>query len=293
MRPAEFLHLRGAVKFKRNIASLTMPELPEVEVTRRAIEPHVVGRRITGIIVRNRAMRWPIPASIARRIRGLEVKRVLRRGKYLLLDCGGGWLILHLGMSGSLRVVRDSEPPRAHDHVDLVIDGTTLRLRDPRRFGALLWQQGDVFSHRLLADLGVEPLSEEFTTQALYAATRGRSASIKQLLMNHTIVVGIGNIYANESLFRAGIRPGARAGRLSRERCARLVQSVRETLLAAIAAGGSSLRDFVHVGGEPGYFQQQYFVYARAGLPCRVCGAPVRGARLGQRSAFFCPKCQG
>ena len=269
-----------------------MPELPEVEVTRSAIEPHVVGRRITNIVVRNRAMRWPIPAGIARRVRGLEVKRVLRRGKYLLLDCGGGWLILHLGMSGSLRVIRDSEPPGAHDHVDLVLEGTTLRLRDPRRFGALLWQQGDVLSNRLLADLGVEPLSEEFTAKRLYAATRGRSAGIKHVLMNHTIVVGIGNIYANEALFRAGIRPGTPAGRLSRERCARLVQSVRETLSAAIAAGGSTLRDFMHGSGESGYFQQQYFVYARAGLPCRVCGSPVCSARLGQRSAFYCPKCQ-
>lgn len=269
-----------------------MPELPEVEVTRRAVEPHVLGRRITGIVVRDRRLRWPVPGDIARRAAGREVLRVLRRGKYLLLDCGGVWLILHLGMSGSLRVLLGPRPPGKHDHVDVVLGETTLRLRDPRRFGALLWQRGDVFAHPLLADLGVEPLSEEFTGKRLHAATRGRGASIKQVLMNHTIVAGIGNIYANEALFRAGIRPRTRAERLSRESCARLVQSVRETLAAAIFAGGSSLRDFVHGEGKPGYFQQQYFVYGRAGLPCRVCGTPVRSARLGQRSAFFCPTCQ-
>jgi formamidopyrimidine-DNA glycosylase len=269
-----------------------MPELPEVEITRRGIEPFIVGRTITGLIVRNPNLRWRVPRGLARTLVGQEVKRVERRGKYLLLECGSGCLILHLGMSGSLRVIDPCTPAQAHDHVDLVFGETALRLRDPRRFGALLWQRGDVQRHRLLAGLGVEPLSDRFSAEYLYAATRRRQAGIKQVLMNANIVVGVGNIYANESLFRAGVHPRRRARRLTRADCERLVHNVRETLRDALAAGGSSLRDFVHSDGASGYFQQSYYVYDRAGQPCRVCGSAIRLARLGSRSSFFCAACQ-
>jgi formamidopyrimidine-DNA glycosylase len=266
--------------------------LPEVEITRRGIEPFVLGKTITGVAVRNPNLRQRVPRNIARLLVGQRVKRLRRRGKYLLFECGAGSLIVHLGMSGSLRVIEPRLPPRKHDHLDLVFGGAALRLRDPRRFGVVLWSRGDSSGHPLLARLGVEPLSEEFSTDFLYRITRGRDVGIKQLLMNAAVVVGVGNIYANESLFRAGIHPRTRAGRLSRARCARLVDAVRETLLAAIAAGGSSLRDFVHSDGASGYFQQHYYVYDRATLPCRVCGAGIRVARLGQRSTFYCPRCQ-
>jgi len=269
-----------------------MPELPEVEITRRGIEPFVVGRTITGVAVRNPRLRWRVPRGLARTVVGQEVKRVDRRGKYLLLDCGSGSLILHLGMSGSLRLVDPRTPAQAHDHVDLLFGDTALRLRDPRRFGALLWQPGDAHRHRLIVDLGVEPLSESFSADYLYAATRKRHAGIKQVLMNANIVVGVGNIYANESLFRARVHPRRRARRLTRAECERLVRSVRDTLHDALAAGGSSLRDFVHSDGASGYFQQSYYVYDRAGLPCRVCGSAIRVARLGSRSSFFCAACQ-
>jgi formamidopyrimidine-DNA glycosylase len=269
-----------------------MPELPEVEITRRGIEPLVLGGTITAVKVRNSHLRWRVPRNIARRIVGQTVSRLLRRGKYLLFEFAGGWLIVHLGMSGSLRVVDPQLPPGKHDHLDLVFGGKALRLRDPRRFGAVLWNDGDFAGHPLLAALGVEPLGEQFSAGFLYRATRGRTAGIKALLMNAHVVAGIGNIYANESLFRAGIHPRARAGRLSRARCARLVEAVRDTLQAALAAGGSSLRDFVHSDGASGYFQQQYGVYGRAGQSCRVCGAIIKLARLGQRSSFYCPKCQ-
>lgn len=269
-----------------------MPELPEVEITRRGIEPFVAGKTITAVHVRNRNLRWRIAPNIARSVVGQQVKRVLRRGKYLVLECVAGSLILHLGMSGSLRVTDPGAPPRKHDHLDLVFGGTALRLRDPRRFGAMLWVAGDSGGHRLLATLGVEPLSEQFSGAFLHRAARGRNVGIKQLLMDAHTVVGIGNIYANESLYRAGIRPRTPARRLSRARCERLVSAVRDTLLAAIAAGGSSLRDFVHSDGASGYFQQHYYVYDRAGLPCRACGTAIRALRLGQRSSFYCPKCQ-
>ena len=269
-----------------------MPELPEVEITRRGIEPFVLGRTITAVTVRNPNLRWHVPRNIARRLVGRQVNRVLRRGKYLLLECNGGSLILHLGMSGSLRVIDSRTPPRKHDHVDLHFGDKALRLRDPRRFGAILWNEGEAKRHRLLDTLGVEPLGEEFSADYLYRATRGRKITIKQLLMNARVVVGIGNIYANESLFRAGIRPGKRAGRLSLEQCGRLVDAVRETLASALAAGGSSLRDFVHSDGASGYFQQQYYVYDRAALACRICGSRIRMARLGQRSSFYCARCQ-
>jgi formamidopyrimidine-DNA glycosylase len=269
-----------------------MPELPEVEITRRGIAAFVEGRTVTGVVVRNRRLRWPVPRDLARRLSGRTVQRVLRRGKYLLLDCGTGWLIVHLGMSGSLRITESGAKLHPHEHFDLVFGRMALRLRDPRRFGAVLWTSGDVGSYPLIARLGVEPLSPGFSGAWLHAATRRRRTGIKGLLMNAAIVVGVGNIYANESLFRAGISPRTPAARLSRARCDKLVQAVVETLSAAIAAGGSSLRDFVHSDGGSGWFQQQYFVYSRTGLPCRVCGTLIRVARLGQRSTFWCPSCQ-
>jgi formamidopyrimidine-DNA glycosylase len=269
-----------------------VPELPEVEITRRGIEPFVLGKTITGVAVRNPNLRQRVPRNIARLVVGQQVRRLLRRGKYLLFECDAGSLIVHLGMSGSLRVIEPQSAPRKHDHVDLVFGGSALRLRDPRRFGMVLWNRGDSARHPLLARLGVEPLGEEFTADFLHRVTRGRDVGVKQLLMNASVVVGVGNIYANESLFKAGIHPRARAGRLSRERCARLVRAVRETLVAAIAAGGSSLRDFVHSDGASGYFQQHYYVYDRAALPCKVCGKAIRVARLGQRSSYYCTSCQ-
>lgn len=268
-----------------------MPELPEVEVTRRGIAPCVVGRRITSIAVREARLRWPVPDAV-RRLAGRTVRAVNRRGKYLLLDCGDGHLILHLGMSGSLRLVDAGTPPGRHDHVDIGLGRRLLRLRDPRRFGAVLWTTGEPGAHPLLRHLGVEPLSPAFDAACLHALCRGRRTSIKQLLMDGRLIVGVGNIYASESLFLSGIHPRRRAGTLSADRCGRLVASVKQVLRAAIRAGGSTLRDFVGGDGASGYFQAQHLVYGRAGDPCRRCGAPVRRLVQGQRATYYCAKCQ-
>lgn len=269
-----------------------MPELPEVEITRRGIAPAVVGVRITGATVRHRGLRWPVPANLAATLTGQTVRTVTRRAKYLLLDCDRGHLILHLGMSGSLRLVDPREPPGPWDHVDIEFGDRVLRLRDPRRFGAVLWHEGPVHAHKLLAHLGVEPLSPAFDGALLHRASRGRAIGVKLMLMNHAIVVGVGNIYANESLFRARIHPLARAGRISLARYATLAREVRATLEEALAAGGSSLRDFVHTDGSSGYFQQRYFVYDRENEPCRDCGETVRRVVQGQRSTYLCARCQ-
>jgi formamidopyrimidine-DNA glycosylase len=270
-----------------------MPELPEVETTRRGLEPLLVGRRIRSAVVRDRRMRLPVPRRLPAVLAGKTVRALSRRGKYLLVDCGAGTLIVHLGMSGSLWVVRDGAAPAKHDHFELVMDdGTVVRLRDPRRFGLVLWQAGDALAHPLLKSIGPEPLSAAFDGAALHAATRGRSAPIKHLLMDSRVVAGVGNIYASEALYRAGIRPGARAGRLSRGRCALLAEKVRETLEVAIVAGGSSLRDYVRSDGLAGNYQSQFLVYDRAGEPCRRCGTKIRGIRQGQRSTYYCPRCQ-
>jgi formamidopyrimidine-DNA glycosylase len=269
-----------------------MPELPEVEITRRGIAPLVCGRIVSGVRVREPRLRWPVPAGLGNALRGARILAVRRRAKYLLFDCGRGTLIVHLGMSGSLRAVRADEPPGAYDRLDIEMGDLALRLRDPRRFGAVLWHTGDPARHRLLAHLGVEPLSPEFGGARLHAATRGRRTSVKLALMDHRLVAGVGNIYANESLFRARVNPRVAAGRLSLERCARIADALRRTLEDALAAGGSTLRDFVQADGSPGYFQQRYFVYDRAGAPCRVCGTPIRRAVQGQRSTFYCPACQ-
>lgn len=270
-----------------------MPELPEVETTRRGLEPHLAGQRVRDVVVRNARLRMPVVPGLAEILRGKTLGGIARRGKYLLVDCGQGWLILHLGMSGSLRILPAVTPPEKHDHLDLVLEnGYCMRLRDPRRFGAVIWTQTDPLRHPLLVRLGVEPLADEFDGRWLYRVTRGKTGSIKQTLMDAHVLVGVGNIYANEALFHAGIRPALKAGRLGRARCERLAHAVREVLCQAIDAGGSSLRDFVDSNGRPGYFQQQYFVYGRDGEPCRQCGAAIRLLRLGQRSSFYCARCQ-
>jgi len=271
-----------------------MPELPEVEVTRRGIAPELVGRRVSGSVVRTARLRYPLSPELPRLLKGRTLRAVRRRGKYLLLDFGPGTLLIHLGMSGSLRLLPRGVAPQKHDHLDLEFGERLLRLRDPRRFGAVLWLDGKDGSdcHPLLANLGIEPLEDEFTPDWLHAATRGRSTAIKQLLMDGHLVVGIGNIYASESLYRARIDPRAAAGRIALTRYARLVPAIRTTLEAAIDAGGSSLRDFIASDGSSGYFQQQYFVYGRAGEPCRVCGKAIVSLRQGQRATFYCSKCQ-
>lgn len=269
-----------------------MPELPEVETTRRGIAPHVVGRRITQVTLRRADLRWPIPPEIAEQLPGQRIDAARRRAKYLLLDAQSGSAILHLGMSGSLRVLPQHTPARLHDHVDLHLDdGHLLRLTDPRRFGALLWQPPGT-THELLAHLGPEPLSDDFDAAHLMRTANGRSAPVKHFLMDQRIVVGVGNIYAAEALFRAGIHPARAAGRISKARWERLVDAVKDILAHAIARGGTTLRDFLDPDGEPGYFAQELFVYGRAGQPCKVCGSTLRAAAWGQRATVYCPKCQ-
>jgi len=270
-----------------------MPELPEVEITRRGLAAQLTGITVADAVIRNPRLRWPIPKNLPERVCGQTIRALERRGKYLLVAFDRGTLILHLGMSGSLRILPDGAPPEKHDHFDLVMsNGTLVRLRDPRRFGAVLWHRGDVHAHPLLATLGPEPLEQDFDAHYLHQATRGRSIAIKQCIMDNHIVVGVGNIYANEALFRAGIRPQHAAGKLSLPRCAKLVAEIRATLSEAIELGGSTLRDFVNTAGQPGYFQQHYWVYGRAGELCRKCAAPIKQARQGQRSSFYCGNCQ-
>jgi formamidopyrimidine-DNA glycosylase len=268
-----------------------MPELPEVEVTRRGLEPQLTGRMISGVEVREPRLRWLVPRDVLA-LAGRTVRAVRRRGKYLLVDCGDGCLLLHLGMSGSLRMLAPGTPAGKHDHFDLLLGDRMLRLRDPRRFGAVLWVGGSPGEHRLLAHLGIEPLSRALDAARLHTITRGRRTSIKQFLMDSRRIVGVGNIYASESLFRAGIDPRTPANRLSRERCARLARAIKDVLRAAIRAGGSSLRDFVGADGAAGCFQSRTWVYDREGAPCRRCRTPIRRAVQGQRSTFFCPRCQ-
>lgn len=276
-----------------------MPELPEVEVCRRGVEPELLGVRIAAVAIRAPKLRIEIPPVLGELLPGCEIVAVRRRGKYLLFDCRrpglAGTLIIHLGMSGNLRFVPHGTPVGKHDHFDLVLPGQILRLADPRRFGVVTWQPGapeEAEANPLLASQGVEPLAEAFTVDWLYDAVSRRSAPIKPVLMDSHLVVGIGNIYASESLFRAGIDPRTPAGKVSRKRLEKLVPVIKTTLAAAIEAGGSSLRDFIHSDGSSGYFQQQYFVYGRTGEDCRVCGSTIRELRQAQRATFYCPKCQ-
>jgi len=270
-----------------------MPELPEVETIRRGIAPLVEGRRITNVDIRERRLRWPVPLDLAKKIVGQKVHRVSRRAKYLLLTLDRGTLIIHLGMSGRLWVVNSGQPTIKHDHVDLELDGKKLlRFHDPRRFGAVLWTTADPGSHKLLRQLGPEPLSQEFTGAYLFNKTRGRKRRIRDVLLDSHVVAGIGNIYANEALYLAGIDPRRAAGRISRPRIDRLVAAIVEVLCAAIRAGGTTLRDFRGGDGRPGYFQQALAVYGRAGESCPGCQSRISSAQLGGRSLFYCRHCQ-
>lgn len=270
-----------------------MPELPEVETTRCGIAALLTGQKVARVVVREWRLRWRVPRALVRELPGQTFRRVARRAKYLLLATDAGTVILHLGMSGSLRVVPADTAPAAHDHIDIVFaDGRCLRLRDPRRFGALLWTRTEPQLHKLLRALGPEPLGTDFDADYFYARTRRRKVALRDFLMNARIVAGVGNIYANEAAFLAGLRPQRRVGRLTRAECERVVTAVRETLQQAIAAGGTTLRDFQNANGLPGYFQLQLYVYGRAREPCRRCGTPIKAVRLGQRAGFFCPRCQ-
>ena len=270
-----------------------MPELPEVETTRRGVEPHVRGAVMDEIIVRRRDLRQPVTKGIGT-LEGKKILHVSRRSKYLLFEIdGGGTLLIHLGMSGSLRVVSPADEWRKHDHVGVSLsNGKQLRFHDPRRFGLVLWIKGEVAAHPLLSHLGPEPLSEEFHVAGLKAACAKRGAAIKQVIMDAKVVVGVGNIYASESLFRAGISPKAKANRISGPKLQKLVDAIREVLEQSIREGGTTLRDFLNSDGNPGYFKQRLFVYGREGEPCRVCGTPIRQVVMAQRSTYWCEGCQ-
>lgn len=270
-----------------------MPELPEVETVKRGIAPHLRGKTFIEAIVRFPRLRWPIPENLSEIIADQPITDVWRRAKYLIIELPHGALIIHLGMSGSLRILTKIEPPAKHDHVDLLLDdGSLLRLRDPRRFGALLWQPGPAPLHPLLSQLGPEPLSEEFNAAWLAGRLKNKNTAIKMALMDSHLVVGVGNIYANEALFRAGILPQRAAKSLKKAEIKRLVEEIKATLTASIAAGGSTLKDFVDSNGKAGYFQQTYFVYQRANAPCHTCGGLIEHQVMGQRATFFCRVCQ-
>lgn len=269
-----------------------MPELPEVETTRLGLLP-LTGQTVEKVILRNPSLRWPIPGHLTQTLPKQQLRDLKRRAKYILAAFDTGTLILHLGMSGRICLLQQDETPQKHDHFEIHFkDGRILRLRDPRRFGAVLWVEGDANQHVLLRALGPEPLGEEFDGAWLYKQTRSRSAPIKNVVMDSSVVVGVGNIYASEALFRAGINPRTSANKISKGRYQLLAQEIKLTLQEALKAGGSSLRDFFGADGNPGYFQQQYFVYGRTGQPCRKCGAPIQSIRLGQRSTFYCTHCQ-
>ncbi|HEY3698095.1 MAG TPA: bifunctional DNA-formamidopyrimidine glycosylase/DNA-(apurinic or apyrimidinic site) lyase [Spongiibacteraceae bacterium] len=270
-----------------------MPELPEVETTRRGIEPHLRGQRIERVIVRQPRLRWPIPLELHNQLAGQSIDNIQRRAKYLLMPFAHGTLIMHLGMSGSLRIVVADLAVGKHDHVDIELgSGQALRFTDPRRFGAMLWQPRSEVVHPLLADLGPEPLTAEFDGDYLFERARGRGAPVKAFIMDSGIVVGVGNIYANEALFGAGIRPDRAAGRISRARYALLAEEIKRVLARSIKQGGTTLRDFVGGDGKPGYFRQQLKVYGRGGEKCVVCSTVLDEVRLGQRSTVFCKRCQ-
>lgn len=269
-----------------------MPELPEVEVSRRGLSPFIVGKTALAAVSRTPRLRQDIPAHLDDVLAGRRLRAIRRRGKYLLFDFGNGYLLVHLGMSGSLRLVPPGTPPVRHDHFDLCFSDTVMRYRDPRRFGVIDWIEAQPEEHPLLAGLGIEPLSDGFDGDWLYAATRRRQAPIKPVLMDSRLIVGIGNIYASESLYLAGISPLVAARRLGRARCQRLAGAIKHTLLASIAAGGSSVRDYVHSDGGAGCFQLQCAVYDRDGEPCPGCGRPIRSTRQSGRSTHWCPRCQ-
>jgi formamidopyrimidine-DNA glycosylase len=269
-----------------------MPELPEVETTRRGVEPHCLGHRVARVIVRDSRLRWPVPDNLEAVLCGQDIVAVERRGKYLLFQTFAGCLLVHLGMSGSLRVVDPAAAPGRHDHIDLLFDGgICLRYHDPRRFGCFLWQTPGQ-QHPLLVNLGPEPLSADFDGLLLYRLSRRRKGPVKSFIMDGKVVVGVGNIYANEALFLSGIHPARTAGRISLERYHRLAKSIKQVLTSAIERGGTTLRDFVGGDGKPGYFAQQLYVYGRPGQPCKLCSTTLQERRLGQRSSVYCVTCQ-
>jgi len=269
-----------------------MPELPEVETTCRGLAPHLIGRTVVGLTIRQPQLRWPIPAALRKNLPGQRIDAIERRAKYLLVHTKAGTAVLHLGMSGSLRVLSATTPVGVHDHVDWHLDsGRVLRFTDPRRFGSQLWQAPGK-THPLLEGLGPEPLDEDFDGDHMWTLSRGRKAPVKTFLMDQAIVVGVGNIYASEALFAAGIHPKRAAGSVSRERYAKLADKVKRVLAYAITRGGTTLRDFISPDSEPGYFEQELFVYGREGERCKVCGTPIKAMTIGQRSAFYCSKCQ-
>ncbi len=270
-----------------------MPELPEVETTRQGIEPFLIGKAIGALVCRTDRLRWPIPTNLAELMIGHVCHTLSRRGKYLIAHLPNGHLIIHLGMSGSLRGLFQNLPPKKHDHIDLIFtDGSLLRYHDPRKFGAWLWQQHAPEQHPLLAGLGPEPLSSDFSGDYLYQHAMGRKTAIKNLIMDGRVVVGVGNIYANEALFLAGIRPDRAGSRISRKRMVLLADAIKTVLENAIDQGGTTLRDFVNSHGQPGYFQQQLNVYGRAQQPCRRCGQLLCERRINNRSTVFCANCQ-
>jgi formamidopyrimidine-DNA glycosylase len=270
-----------------------MPELPEVETIRRYLDPRLSGRRIEGVTIRHTGLRWPVSRTLHKKLAGQTIQTVERRAKYLLLRCGAGTVILHLGMTGRLLVIPTATTVLKHDHLDLMLsDGHCLRFNDSRRFGSVLWTAGDPLNHPLLTDLGIEPLSSELTGAYLHQRAKGRILAVKNFIMNQRIVVGVGNIYASEALFGAGIHPIRTAGSLSEKHHERLADSIQQVLLEALQAGGTTLRDYCQGDGNPGNFQVQLRVYGRAGHPCTICGRPVQQLRIGQRSTYFCRKCQ-
>ena len=271
-----------------------MPELPEVETSRRGIEPLILGKKVKDVVIREYRLRWPIPRSLPDKILKQPVTQVDRRGKYLLLRFGTtGTVIIHLGMSGSLRICTPSTPAEKHDHIDFVFSNKkVLRLKDPRKFGCVLWTSKPVEQHKLLGKLGPEPLDDEFNSDYLYQKSRKRTCSIKAFIMNSHTVVGVGNIYASESLFMAGINPKRKAGSLSRARVEKLVDAIKQILADAIKQGGTTLRDFTREDGQPGYFAQKLFVYGKTGESCAECGRPVKQITQQQRSTFYCTSCQ-
>lgn len=270
-----------------------MPELPEVETSRLGLTPHVVGRTVTATVVRQKKLRQTVSKGVTATLPGLAIDDLRRRAKYLLFDTDAGTMLIHLGMSGTLRIVDADEPAMAHDHVDVVFDnGRAMRFRDPRRFGCVLWTTSDPARHKLIRHLGPEPLSDDFSGALLYERSRKRRGAVKNFIMDGKIVVGVGNIYASEALFRAGIDPRRAAGRISRARYDTLARHIVDVLRDAIQQGGTSLRDFTHQDGQPGYFKQKLNVYGRANEPCVTCGAPLKQVVIGQRSSFFCTRCQ-
>lgn len=269
-----------------------MPELPEVETTCRGIAPHIIGMEIKAVVIRQPKLRWPIPKGLEKELKGVKTLNLERRAKYLLLQTESGTLILHLGMSGSLRILPLDTAVTPHDHFDLLFVGCCLRLRDPRRFGAVIWTTTAPEDHPLIRNLGPEPLTSEFNGEWLYAHSRNRSVPVKNLIMDGKVVAGVGNIYANESLFLSGIDPRRGGNRISKRRYQKLAEQIKAVLSAAIRQGGTTLRDFQRNDGRPGYFSQALQVYGKEGHPCPACGSAIRRQMISQRSSFFCSRCQ-